>query len=181
MSPQPAQEQHRTTSTARSTPPPTPVAVRAARVTRPAPPLRPAAIGHPAYTQTLPLTPASVPLARLSVRTTLACWGLDSLVDPAALVVSELVTNSVQHAAPPRRPGDDLACCRLTVERLAAGVVRVSVADSFPCPLVRCRPTDEDEHGRGLTVVAELSARWAVKTARNAKTVWAELEVCRGW
>ncbi|MFJ9752901.1 ATP-binding protein [Streptomyces chartreusis] len=144
--------------------------------TGPTPLLQSAAIEHPAYTQALALTPASVSLARLSVRTTLTCWGQDSLADPAALVVSELVTNSVRHAAPRRLPGDDLAHCRLTVERLTARMVRAAVADSSPRPVVPHRPTDEGEHGSGLAVVAALSAQWDVEMARGWKTVWAEPE-----
>ncbi|MCZ9344318.1 hypothetical protein NGM37_41895, partial [Streptomyces sp. TRM76130] len=46
----------------------------------------------PGYTQTLALLPESVALARRSVRTTLACWGLEELSDSVEVIVSELVT-----------------------------------------------------------------------------------------
>jgi len=43
----------------------------------------------------------SVAAAREHARTALTSWGLASLIDDVTLVISELVTNSVVHAAPP--------------------------------------------------------------------------------
>ncbi|MFE1879964.1 ATP-binding protein [Streptomyces diastatochromogenes] len=51
---------------------------------------------------TLPTEPAAVRLARETAEQTLAEWGIGlrhPSVDPALLILSELVTNSVRHAA----------------------------------------------------------------------------------
>ncbi|WP_406511011.1 ATP-binding protein [Streptomyces sp. NBC_00212] len=140
---------------------------------RPAP-TRPAVV--PCYTQTLALVPESVPLARLSVRTTLDCWGLASLADSAVIIVSELVTNSVQHAAPVRRPGREPGRCRLTVQRPGPGLLRIEVSDHCPRRIVCRRPRANDERGRGLLLVAALADRWDVTATPDGKSVWAELE-----
>lgn len=62
-----------------------------------------------------PREPESAATARRSVRVALAVWGLDDRADDGALIVSELVSNAVQHA---RRES-----IRLTVDR--PGTVRV--------------------------------------------------------
>ncbi|MEU2430605.1 ATP-binding protein [Streptomyces sp. NPDC007861] len=142
----------------------------------PAPPLRPVAHGVPAYSQTLSLIPASVALARTSARTTLSCWGLDSLRDDVAVIVSELVTNAVQHAAPVA-VADDPGRCRLTLERRSVDTVRIVVVDRSCRRLDRRRPGPDAEAGRGLAVVAGLASRWGVTETRDGKQVWAELRV----
>ncbi|MFE1381726.1 ATP-binding protein [Streptomyces sp. NPDC058740] len=51
---------------------------------------------------TLPTLPASVRLARRTAEMTYASWGIDGshpTMGPALLVLAELVTNSVRHAA----------------------------------------------------------------------------------
>ncbi|MBT2505896.1 ATP-binding protein [Streptomyces sp. ISL-98] len=111
----------------------------------------------------------------MSVRTTVECWGLGALVDDAVLVVSELVTNAVQHAAPVRQPGDEPARCRLTVERPGPGTVRVSVSDASPRRLVQRKATAEEESGRGLVVLDALTVSWDVETSKTGKTVRAVL------
>src|SRR6266498_876611 len=45
--------------------------------------------------------PNAVRYARLHTADTLRAWGLAALDEPARLVVSELVTHAVTHAAPP--------------------------------------------------------------------------------
>ncbi|PJN32296.1 ATP-binding protein [Streptomyces sp. CB02959] len=142
-------------------------------------PLHPLTRSIPGYTQTLPLIAQAVGQARGSVRTTLACWCLDSLIDVAELVVSELVTNALRHATPIRLPGDEPVCCRLTVERSEHSAVRITVADPSPCGLVQRRPDAESESGRGLMVLSEISAEWGVNRTSAGKSVWALLRVGR--
>ncbi|MFK0117116.1 ATP-binding protein [Streptomyces sp. NPDC090994] len=129
----------------------------------------------PGCTQTLALLPESAALARRSVRTTLACWGLEELSDSAEVVVSELVTNAVLHGRPAGVTAEEPGWCRLTLEYPAAGVVRVTVADSSPRRPVRRTAAPGDETGRGLTVVEGLAARLTVRPERNGKSVRAEL------
>jgi hypothetical protein len=107
--------------------------------------------------------------ARQFIVKTLDAWGRHALVDPAALLVSELVTNAVVHA---RTPVD------VVVVRMDAGdrgPVRVEVrdlSDTTPRPA----PLSLDSlSGRGLTLVAALASRWGVEPDAEGKRVWFEL------
>ncbi|MFD4787377.1 ATP-binding protein [Streptomyces sp. NPDC058459] len=134
----------------------------------PQPNTRPRRTGHPGYTETLPRQPESAALARRLARTALTTWDLSHLTDDAALVISELVANAVQHAQ-----RDSI---RVTVERAASDTVRVSVTDfSGTLPEPRT-PTANDENGRGLTLIAALATNWGTDERRWGKVVWAELE-----
>ncbi|MFJ5102378.1 ATP-binding protein [Streptomyces sp. NPDC088554] len=127
----------------------------------------PTAIGHPAYSQTLPCEPQSARRARLLVGAACNAWGLPGLTDAASLVVSELVGNAVEHS------GSRLV--RVIVSLPEPGRVKVAVVDRSriaPAP----RPvTDTDEDGRGLVVVQTLSDRWGTDLMRWGKRIWAEL------
>jgi anti-sigma regulatory factor (Ser/Thr protein kinase) len=78
------------------------------------------------------------------------------------LLVSELVTNAVLHA-------------RSEVElRLSnsADAVRVDVVDASTRPPVLRTRDDAAMTGRGLALVAELSAQWGVEETEGGKSVW---------
>nr|WSZ97881.1 ATP-binding protein [Streptomyces sp. NBC_00857] len=127
----------------------------------------PSATGRPAYTQTLPCAPESARRARLLV--TIACdtWGLSDVAETGALVVSELVSNSVAHS------GSRLV--RVTVSLPEPGRVRIAVVDkSRICPVPR-RATDDDENGRGFAVIEALADHWGTDLRRWGKSVWVEL------
>jgi anti-sigma regulatory factor (Ser/Thr protein kinase) len=123
--------------------------------------------GHPGYSGTLPRTPESVATARSLVRIALATWRLEHLADGAALVVSELVTNAVQHAR--------CDAVRVVVTRPSPSTVRVAVVDKSRVKPVPCRASEHDEGGRGLTLVGLLAARWGTDPLPWGKRVWAEL------
>ncbi|WP_234357169.1 putative ATP-grasp-modified RiPP [Streptomyces sp. NBRC 110028] len=133
--------------------------------------------GHPAYSQSLPCTEESVGLARLSVSATLRAWGLEDLVDDARLIVSELATNAVRHAArhnpDPERRGN----FRLKVERPSDRLVRVSTFDRSRA-IPRVVEADETaESGRGMAVVEALSCRWGIDHRPWGKGVWVECAI----
>jgi anti-sigma regulatory factor (Ser/Thr protein kinase) len=125
---------------------------------------------------TAPAVDASVPQARHAVRDLLVRQGVpasDELVQGLLLIVSELATNAVRHAA--------VLSPTLAVEvAVGAEWVRVSVEDNHPY-----RPTAlEADHGRtggrGLLLVREVAreAGGAVDvehTASGGKVIWAAL------
>lgn len=96
-----------------------------------------------------------------------ALRGVDpgSLLDDAALVVSELMTNAVR------------AGCAQTRVRLAIDEqhIRIAVTDDSPGLPRVIDAAPEDESGRGLRLVAALSTDWGVTTANGSKEVWAAL------
>ncbi|MEO9326057.1 SpoIIE family protein phosphatase [Nocardioides sp. C4-1] len=99
---------------------------------------------------------------------TLVTKHLDALGVPAAvrndvvLAVSELVTNAVVHARPP-------VSLRL---RVGDRELWVEVVDRTLLRPQRQRPTDDDEHGRGLNIVASLASSWGTKRTDAGKAVW---------
>lgn len=116
-----------------------------------------------------PAAPDAVRTARSLVRHTLREWELDSVVDVAALLVSELVTNALRHATGPigvrvvRGPAG------------AAGVLLVEVSDPLPDPPRERVARPDDEDGRGLQLVASATRRWGTRPGEAGKTVWFEL------
>lgn len=112
---------------------------------------------------TFPPEPASVREARRAAREQLARWKLDEYTPATELVVSELATNVVEHAAGP---------IRLRLIRDRALTVEVSDdADTAP-HLRHARLQDED--GRGVFLVASLAERWGTRYEDTGKTIWAE-------
>ncbi|WP_367138484.1 ATP-binding protein [Saccharothrix sp. HUAS TT1] len=116
---------------------------------------------------TLPASAGSSAQARQVVGDAAAAWGLsEDATDDAALVVTELVSNAVDHATGP---------VGLTVTRTESGM-RIEVADestAMPQP----RPVQVDSaRGRGLIIVAALSRSWGTDLTADGKVVWAELD-----
>jgi anti-sigma regulatory factor (Ser/Thr protein kinase) len=115
-----------------------------------------------------PNRPESVTQARRYARSLVDDAPAD-VADVVELMVSELATNAVRHAATRFTVG---------VERDDAGV-RVSVTDSGPGrPTVRS-PRPVEPTGRGLQIVRALSDDWGVTTLddRDGKTVWFTLAI----
>jgi hypothetical protein len=95
-------------------------------------------------------------------------WDLAASAEPAAQVVTELVSNAVQHARTP---------CRVLVVLDDRGL-RVGVRDFGHRAPVRIRPVAVDApSGRGLHLVALLSRTWGVLEHEPGRTVWADLSV----
>lgn len=116
----------------------------------------------------LPFNARAAAAAREVLRGLLLAWGHDRHTDDAAIVVSELVTNAVQHAG-------ERGQLRLVLG-VTGEVLRLELADgSSVRPLAR-ELTDSDERGRGMHIVDQLTARWGVEEHGTGKRVWVELD-----
>ncbi|MEV0185999.1 SpoIIE family protein phosphatase [Streptomyces sp. NPDC050625] len=112
----------------------------------------------------LPPDPAMVAHARTLTERQLDIWGLSELAFNAELVVSELVTNGMRYATGP-------VMLRLIKDRC----LLCEVSDNaHTAPHLR-RARRDDEGGRGLFLVAQLSQRWGTRYTASGKTIWAEL------
>jgi serine phosphatase RsbU (regulator of sigma subunit)/anti-sigma regulatory factor (Ser/Thr protein kinase) len=112
----------------------------------------------------LPPDPAMVAHARTLTERQLETWGLSELSFNAELVVSELVTNGMRYATGP-------VMLRLIKDRC----LLCEVSDNaHTAPHLR-RARRDDEGGRGLFLVAQLSQRWGTRYTASGKTIWAEL------
>lgn len=110
--------------------------------------------------------PQAVAAARAFVRRTGTLWGLESTLDSALLVVSELVTNAVVNAR-----SQVTVRLRLEPDQL---VVEVEDEDSR-LPVLQQHNDWDALGGRGLMLVDALAARWGSQPCPFGKVVWAAL------
>lgn len=123
---------------------------------------------HADRTIGLPAHARSVAPARRFATARLAEWNLPHLADTLSLLVSEVVTNAVVHVLEPQRN------VHVTLSH-RAGSVLVEVSDQgSDVPRTRTARQDE-EGGRGLWLVQELSDGWGIRPATAGKTVWFRL------
>lgn len=90
------------------------------------------------------------------------------MIEAAALMVSELATNALVHAA---------AGFEVTID-VTKTAVSVEVSDAGEgLPTLRS-PEPSDPHGRGLHIVEQLSDRWGTRAASDGsgKSVWFALD-----
>ncbi|MFF5583329.1 ATP-binding protein [Streptomyces hygroscopicus] len=124
------------------------------------------------YTMRAPNIPETAKVAREMVSGLLSATGHCSLIDPARLLVSELVSNVHLHTKVP------LLMLEATVR---AGQLHVSVRDEEPTrmPDTTTRPTPHAEHGRGLLLVQAYADAWGTiwhgGLHPRGKSVWFEL------
>ncbi|MFI2436709.1 SpoIIE family protein phosphatase [Streptomyces sp. NPDC018693] len=111
----------------------------------------------------LPTDPAVVSGVRSAVTDRLADWGLDDLAFTTELVVSELVTNAIRYASGP---------IQLRLLRDRALICEVGDGSGTSPRLRRART--EDEGGRGLFLVAQLTERWGTRYTPHGKIIWTE-------
>lgn len=104
-------------------------------------------------------------------RFTIAVLGECDEAHTVALVADELAGNAIKHTAS-GAPGGEF------VLRLArfGNRCRVRVDDQGgPTTPSVCAAAEEDEAGRGLSIVDTLSAQWGVDGDEHARSVWAEI------
>lgn len=103
------------------------------------------------------------------IRNVLADWGLGHLADDAELLVSELLTNALKVSAPAGEP----IFLRLLAD---SAQLIIEVWDHNPAIPRPRHPSDEDESGRGFTVIQAIASRWGCQHASaTLKVVWAEM------
>jgi hypothetical protein len=129
---------------------------------------------------------AALPEAAHDARTftarTLTSWGLSDLAETATLLVSELITNAVQHAGGVMNPPADrtellgqVAPVMLGLSRRTS-LVLIEVWDRDQAPPLR-RVADDAVGGRGLELVDALSKEWGCDIlTTGGKIVWSALE-----
>ncbi|QNE79034.1 ATP-binding protein [Streptomyces finlayi] len=125
---------------------------------------------------TAPAVDVSVPRARHAVRDLVNRQGVpveDDIFQGLLLIVSELVTNAVKHAA--------LLSPELAVEvAIGAEWIRVSVEDNHPYRPIALETDSAQTGGRGLLLVREVTAEAGgtcdvEHTAGGGKIIWAAL------
>ncbi|MEV6018102.1 MULTISPECIES: ATP-binding protein [unclassified Streptomyces] len=129
----------------------------------------PGAVAERRFRFELAAHPGSVAQARRLTRSRLSGWAVcEDTCDTAALVVSELVTNAIVHAAGQR------VVCELhdAGDRLRIAVGDEGCAPGEPHPSPQ-RP--DEEHGRGLLLVAAVSRAWGAQDTGPGLLVWAEI------
>ncbi|MGP3966260.1 ATP-binding protein [Streptomyces sp. 6N223] len=98
-------------------------------------------------------------------------WGYPDLAGDVELVVSELTSNALLHGS----VQDRLFRVHL---KLTTAVLRIEVTDArAECLPIQRTPADDDQFGRGMTLIGALTARWGVEPCVVGKTVWAELDL----
>jgi serine phosphatase RsbU (regulator of sigma subunit)/anti-sigma regulatory factor (Ser/Thr protein kinase) len=101
--------------------------------------------------------------ARRHALAQLEAWGLSEAGFVTELVVSELVTNAIRYGAEP-----------IQLRMILDEVLICEVSDgSSTSPHLR-RAQTFDEGGRGLLLVAQLTADWGTRHATVGKTIWTE-------
>lgn len=111
-----------------------------------------------------------VGLARRLTTARLRYCGLEPLVDDAALIVSELVTNAIQHG------NGRQVTFTMTVR---GGLLHLAVHDETSSRPVICDSDHDAEHGRGLFLVEFLATArggtWG--TSDGGATTWCQLPI----
>jgi signal transduction histidine kinase/DNA-binding response OmpR family regulator len=110
---------------------------------------------------------AAVAEIRRATETVLDGWGLEAqLRGETVLLLSELTTNALLHGRGPVEVRLSRGRRHLTLE----------VHDGAATLPRRARPSEDDEHGRGLLLVSLIAQRWGTRPTPQGKAVWCVLE-----
>ncbi len=133
---------------------------------------RPAVHPHPPAQRErhfpLPPGPAAAAAARSQVRAAIYAWNVPVDLPVAVLLTSELVTNAIAHER-----GQSV---QVTIS-CDGGCLRVDVHDTASAVPVLADAPAEAEAGRGLMLVASLSADWGYYWTHRGKAVYFTLDL----
>ncbi len=119
-----------------------------------------------------PIDTATPKAARQWVTGLLERWELTELVETASLLISEVVTNAMQHAG----------SAPTVTAAVAEGILEVGVTDRDPegWPHESMSGDPMAVGGRGLAIVDVLSDDWGTAFVADGKQVWFRLN-CIDW
>jgi anti-sigma regulatory factor (Ser/Thr protein kinase) len=121
---------------------------------------------EPRAERSFPADVTSAEAARRFVEAVLVEWRCEGFRDDALLLISELVTNAVTHAA---------SECRVAISHLDGGI-RFEVHDLDRAHIPVALPLDiTSHHGRGLLIVDRTADLWGSEPTHDGKVVWFEL------
>jgi len=115
----------------------------------------------------LPPTAVAPGAARHALRELLRAWRAPHPRIDAELLVTELVTNAVEHAG-----GEHSLLLQVG---LSDGWLRVSLADGSAMRPVLRALYGQQPRGRGVRLISTLAARWGCEDYHGGKCVWFEL------
>lgn len=114
----------------------------------------------------LPPEPTAVATIRTAVRKQLGDWDLEELAFATELVVSELVTNAIRYVGGP-----------IQVRLIRDRSLICEVSDTgHTTPNLRHAASD-DEGGRGLYIIAQMTHSWGTRYTPTGKTIWTEQDL----
>ena len=114
--------------------------------------------------------PSSAAVVRREIAADLAARRVTAdSVDDVVLVISELVGNAIVHS----ETDTDLD----VAWDIEGNTVIVRVKDDSDMSPTPRDAADDATSGRGLAIVAALSAEWGVQRAKHGKLVWAKVPV----
>ena len=125
--------------------------------------------GQP-FARTIAPDPRLVSAIRHDIRTVLRRWNVETFVDDAQLLMSEVLTNAIEHA--------DAAKDITILVTWTRPVLRVEVHDGGRETLPKATLPDPatSDRGRGLPLIDALSSAWGCAPAEpEGKYVWFEL------
>ena len=117
-----------------------------------------------------PNGPESVARARAHVRSVLTGWDVDEdIVEDAALMTSELVTNVYRHT-----DSSSASVCVTAVGRQVYVTVREQLPSAPPqsAALPVGMPPHSARRGRGLAIVDALAHEWGIARAKHSTATW---------
>ncbi|WP_229702663.1 amino acid permease [Streptomyces albiflavescens] len=114
----------------------------------------------------VPPDPAAVATIRTAVSKQLRDWELDDLTFTSELIVSELVTNAIRYVGGP-----------IQVRVIRDRTLICEVSDTgHTSPNLRHAASD-DEGGRGLFIIAQMTHHWGTRYTPTGKTIWTDQDL----